>query len=77
MKYGPYAKKDDSRTAANKMSFMQQTLGCTKCDHRENENIKKELVMLPILDEIHQNQMIRSRMPKVLRNYQPNEKRPI
>ena len=58
-------KKYISRITANEMKFMRYTAGCTKWDHKRNEDVMKELQLEPVVNYIkhYQNTWINHMHP--------------
>jgi hypothetical protein len=56
-----FRKNDESRITAEEMWFMGHTAGCTKWDHKQNEEIMEELKTEAVLEYIgNQKQLERS-----------------
>ena len=66
------------------MKYMRRTAGYTWTDYKTNEQIAKELKIIPILDKLleykrswiqHVNRMPRNRIPRVIKHYAPSGRR--
>ena len=79
-------KNDETRTIAAEMWFMRHTAGCTKWDHKWNEEIMEELNTQPVLAYTgkqrqnrrdHVNTMDTRSIPKQILQYAPQSRRSI
>jgi len=75
---------DARRITAAEMKYMRRTAGYTWTDYKTNEQIAKELKIIPILDKLleykrswiqHVNRMPRNRIPRVIKHYAPSGRR--
>jgi hypothetical protein len=77
-------KQDKTRLTTSEMKFLRKTAGYTLMDHKQNEEIIKELQVAPIINKIqnyktkciqHVSRMDDQRYPKKMLQYQPRGKR--
>ena len=78
--------KDKSRIQAAEMRFLRSVKGCTREDHIRNVEIRKELQVIPLLEQIenyrekwtnHLSRMTEERIPKQALQYRPRGRREI
>ena len=79
-------KYDVRSVTTSEMQFMHQTVGFTRWDQKRNEDILKNLQVVPVLAYIydyqktwqkHIHRMPRTRIPKAIMQYQPRGKRSL
>lgn len=76
--------REMSRIQASEMKFLRAVKGCTKADHERNQDIRKELRVVSVLDQIqnykrnwtqHLYRMDKQRLPQKAWKYRPLGKR--
>ncbi|PSN47271.1 hypothetical protein C0J52_13351 [Blattella germanica] len=78
--------RERSKIQAAQMSFLRAVKGCTRKDHIRNENIRVELKVQPLLQQIdehrsnwveHLGRIPENRIPKITLSYRPSGRRSV